>query len=239
MDKPILTYDVRQQENRASGGVMFVPFIVDRNDSLPLEEVIVRAIRQGRIVGIKESAASAIADAIARQMYEEFKEGNGVRFGNYFYARVYLKGTTDGNGTLSADRNEIVVNLIKGDGFRLALDMFDLQYRGAAFIPSIDFLISEDDDAERGNLIPGENVLLNGTNLWAETDAATKVRFTKAVESGDAPSVEVTEFIARGPALLTFAWPQALGEGGRWLVEVQRTDADGNTRRSASVEVNA
>ena len=45
MDKPILTYDVRQQENRASGGVMFVPFIVDRNDSLPLEEVIVRAIR--------------------------------------------------------------------------------------------------------------------------------------------------------------------------------------------------
>ena len=210
MDKPILTYDVRQQENRASGGVMFVPFIVDRNDSLPLEEVIVRAIRQGRIVGIKESAASAIADAIARQMYEEFKEGNGVRFGNYFYARVYLKGTTDGNGTLSADRNEIVVNLIKGDGFRLALDMF----------------------------VPGENVLLNGTNLWAETDAATKVKFTKAVESGDAPSVEVTEFIARGPALLTFAWPAAL-EGGRWLVEVQRTDADGNTRRSASVEVNA
>ena len=104
MDKPILTYDVRQQENRASGGVMYVPRIVDRNDSLPLEEVIVRAIRQGRIVGIKESAASAIADAIARQMYEEFREGNGVRFGNYFYARVYLKGTTDGNGTLSADR---------------------------------------------------------------------------------------------------------------------------------------
>ena len=238
MDKPILTYDVRQQVDRTSGGIMFLPFIVDRNDSLPLEEVIVRAIRQGRIVGIKESAASAIADAIARQMYEEFKEGNGVRFGNYFYARVYLKGKTDGNGTLSADRNEIVVNLIKGDGFRLALDMFDLQYRGAAFIPSIDFLISEDDDAERGNLIPGENVLLNGTNLWAETDAATKVKFTKAVESGDAPTVEVTEFIARGPALLTFAYPAALGEG-RWLVEVQRTDAGGNTRRSASVEVNA
>ena len=165
MDKPILTYDVRQQVDRTSGGTMFLPFIVDRNDSLPLEEVIVRAIRQGRIVGIKESAASAIADAIARQMYEEFKEGNGVRFGNYFYARVYLKGKTDGNGTLSADRNEIVVNLIKGDGFKLALDMFDLQYRGAAYIPSIDFLISEDDDAERGNLVAGENVLLNGTNL--------------------------------------------------------------------------
>ena len=238
MDKPILTYDVRQQVDRTSGGTMFLPFIVDRNDSLPLEEVIVRAIRQGRIVGIKESAASAIADAIARQMYEEFKEGNGVRFGNYFYARVYLKGKTDGNGTLSADRNEIVVNLIKGDGFKLALDMFDLQYRGAAYIPSIDFLISEDDDAERGNLVAGENVLLNGTNLWAETDAATKVKFTKAVESGDAPSVEVTEFIARGPALLTFAWPQALVEG-RWLAEVLRTDADGATRRSASVEVNA
>ena len=236
MDKPILTYDVRQQVDRTSGGTMFLPFIVDRNDSLPLEEVIVRAIRQGRIVGLKESAASAIADAIARQMYEEFKEGNGVKFGNYFYARVYLKGTTDGNGTLTDERNAIVVNLVKGDGFKLALDMFDLQYRGAAYIPSIDFLISEDDDAERGILVAGENVLLNGTNLWADTDTATKVKFTKSVESGDAPVVEVTEFIARGPALISFAWPAALDEG-RWLVEVQRTDANGATHRSASVEV--
>lgn len=236
MDKPILTYDVRQQENRASGGVMYVPRIVDRNDSLPLEEVIVRAIRQGRIVGLKESAASAIADAIARQMYEEFREGNGVRFGNYFYARVYLKGTTDGNGTLSADRNEIVVNLVKGDGFKLALDMFDLQYRGAAYIPCVDFLISEDDDAERGTLVAGENVLLNGSSLWAETDTATKVRFTRSVESGEAPVVEVSEFIARGPALLTFAYPAAL-TAGKWLVEVLRTDANGVMRRSAPVEV--
>ena len=238
MDKPILTYDVRQQENRASGGVMFVPRIVERNNALPLGEVIVRAIRQGRIVGIKESAASAIADAIARQMYEEFREGNGVRFGNYFYARVYLKGTSDGNGTLSADRNEIVVNLVKGEGFKLSLDMFDLQFRGAASIPIVDFLISEDDDAERGILVPGENVLLNGSSLWAETDDATRVRFTKVVDSGDAPVVEVQEFIARGPALLSFAYPSAL-DAGRWAVEVLRTDANGTTRRSSPVEITA
>ena len=104
--------------------------------------------------------------------------------------------------------------------------------------PSIDFLISEDDDAERGTLVEGENVLLNGSNLWADTDAATKVKFTKAVESGDAPVVEVTEFIACGPALISFAYPAALSEG-KWLVEVQRTDANGTTHRSASVEVNA
>ena len=102
----------------------------------------------------------------------------------------------------------------------------------------MDFLISEDDDAERGRLVAGENVLLNGSNLWADTDAATKVRFTKAVESGEAPVVEVTEVLARGPALLTFAYPASLAEG-RWLVEVQRTDANGTTRRSASVEVEA
>ena len=168
----------------------------------------------------------------------EFREGNGVRFGNYFYARVYLKGTSDGNGTLSADRNEIVVNLVKGEGFKLSLDMFDLQFRGAASIPNVDFLISEDDDAERGILVPGENVLLNGSNLWAETDAATRVRFTKVVDSGDAPVVEVEEFIARGPALLSFAYPQSLS-AGRWSVEVLRTDANGTTRRSAPVEVAA
>lgn len=238
MDKPVLTFDVHQQPDRASGGYIYVPAIVDRNDSLPLDEVIVRAIRQGRIVGLKESAVSAIADAVAKQIYEEMKQGNGVKFGNYFYCRIYLKGTSDGNGTLSPDKNEIVVNLVKGDGFKLSLDMFDLQYKGAALIPFIDFLISEDDDAERGILVPGENVLLNGSSLWAETDTATKVKFTKVVEEGDAPVVEVTDFIARGPALLSFAYPQGLS-GGKWRAEVRRTDAHGTTRVSSSVEVEA
>ena len=36
--------------------------------------------------------------------------------GNYFYARVYLDGITDGNGTLKQGRNSINVRL-KGEGF--------------------------------------------------------------------------------------------------------------------------
>ena len=32
MDKPILFYAVRQQANRATGGVLYVPAIVDRED---------------------------------------------------------------------------------------------------------------------------------------------------------------------------------------------------------------
>jgi len=58
------------------------------------------------------------------------------------------------------------------------------------------------------------------------------------VEEGDAPVVEVTDFIARGPALLSFAYPQGLS-GGRWRAEVRRTDAHGTTRVSSSVEVEA
>ena len=238
MDKPVVVYEARQQDNRATGGVIFVPVIVDRDDSLPLDEVIRRAIVQGRIVGLKDSAVSGIADAIARQIYEELKQGNGVRFGNYFYARIYLKGTTDGNGTLDPEKNEVVVRLVKGDGFKLALDMFDFQNKGAGNIPSIDFLISEDDDAVRNALVHGANVMLNGERLWAETDVSTKVRFTEVVESGEAATFDVTEFESRGPALLTFAYPQALTRG-RWLVEVQREDEGGATRRSASVEITA
>ena len=74
--------------------------------------------------------------------------------------------------------------------------------------------------------------------LWPRPPKYSFSENSRSVESGEAPVVEVTEFLARGPALLTFAYPAALAEG-TWLVEVQRTDANGTTHRSASVEVNA
>ena len=35
MDKPILFYAVRQQPNRATGGTLFVPAIVEREEIVP------------------------------------------------------------------------------------------------------------------------------------------------------------------------------------------------------------
>ena len=75
MDKPILFYEVRPQTNRATGDTIYVPAIVERDESIPLDEIIIRAIDRGLIAGLKPSAAKQVADAIALQMYEEFRQG--------------------------------------------------------------------------------------------------------------------------------------------------------------------
>ena len=98
MDKPILFYEVRQHQNRITGAPVYVPAIVEREPAVPLDEIIRRAIDRGLIAGLKASAAKQVADAIAQQMYDEFVQGRGVKFGNYFYARLYLSGTSNADG---------------------------------------------------------------------------------------------------------------------------------------------
>ena len=57
MDKPVQFYEVRVHQNRITGGPVYVPAIVEREDAVPLDEIIRRAIDRGLIAGIKPSAA--------------------------------------------------------------------------------------------------------------------------------------------------------------------------------------
>lgn len=237
-DKPNIKFTVRQQANRATGGVVYVPSIIDRDDSLTMEDIILGAIDRGLIVAIKPNAAKAFADAIMQQMFEELKQGNGIKFGDYFYARLYLDGTTDGNGTLTAERNGINVRLYKGDGFKLALSDFEWTNVAAGSIPGLDFLISEADGAERGKLIPDANVQVNGTSLCGDADDSQKVVFTEVVESGTPQVVEVasTDFITKGVNLVTFAYPNTLVGGKTYKVHFERV-LGGATYVSGNVAV--
>ena len=229
MDKPILFYDVRVQTSRVTGGTLYLPAIVEREEAVPLDVIIERAIDRGLIAGIKPSAAKQIADAIAQQMYEEFRNGRGVKFGNYFYARLYLDGTSDSDGKLTS-ANGINVRFANGTGFRLTMDMFSFSNVNGGDIPGTDFLISEADGAERGILIPSENVILNGVNLWRDGDAGTKVGFyaidSVTGEVADEPTAEVTNFETKGPNALKFAWPSALAQGASYMAMPSRS-ADG------------
>ena len=229
MDKPILFYEVRVHQNRITGGPVYVPAIVEREEAVPLETVIERAIDRGLIAGIKPSAARQIADAIAQQMYEEFRNGRGVKFGNYFYARLYLDGTSDSDGKLTA-ANGINVRFVNGTGFRLTMDMFSFSNVNGGDIPGADFLISEADGAERGILIPDAAVNLNGVNLWKEGDAGTKVEFYEidlaTGEVADVLSATVETFTTKGPNALKFAWPSALAQGASYMAVPSRS-ADG------------
>ena len=243
MEKPILFYDVAVHTNRMTGGPVYVPVIVEREQAVPLETVIERAIDRGLIAGIKPSAAKQIADAIAQQMYEEFKAGRGVKFGNYFYARLYLDGTSDGDGKLTS-ANGVNVRFQNGTGFRLTRDMFSFSNVNGGDIPGADFLISEADGAERGVLVPGANAILNGVNLWRDGDAGTKVSFYEVDaatgEVAEEPTAEVASFTTKGPNALKFAWVAAL-EGGKSYMAVPSRSADGErwftgTGRSATVK---
>ena len=229
MDKPILFYEVRVHRNRITGGPVYVPAIVEREQAVPLDEIIRRAIDRGLIAGIKPSAAQQIADAIAQQMYEEFKAGRGVKFGNYFYARLYLDGTSDSDGKLTG-ANSINVRFVNGTGFKLTMDMFSFSNVNGGDIPGTDFLISEADGAERGILLPAKPVILNGVNLWRDGDAGTKVGFygidPATGEIEDEPAVEVTNFETKGPNALKFAWPSALVQGAAYMAVPSRS-ADG------------
>jgi len=224
-DKPTMTYTVRQQPNRATGGVIYVPSITDRDESVPLDEIVTRAIDRNLIAGLKTNAAKSVADGVAKQMFAELKNGNGVKFGDYFYARVYLDGTTDGNGTLVEGRNGINVRLYKGEGFKLSLKDFTWQNADGGNIPGIDYLISDIDGAVRDLLKAGAVVLLNGTALCGDADDSQAVVFTQVLEAGDEGDpqvVEVTDFIAKGPNLLSFAWPAELVAGRAYKVQAQR-----------------
>ena len=229
MDKPILFYEVRVHQNRITGGPVYVPAIVEREEAVPLETVIERAIDRGLIAGIKPSAAKQIADAIAQQMYEEFRAGRGVKFGNYFYARLYLDGTSDSDGKLTS-ANSINVRFVNGTGFKLTMDMFSFSNVNGGDIPGTDFLISEADGAERGILLPAKPVILNGVNLFKEGDAGTKVGFYEidpvTGDIADTATAEITAFETKGPNALKFAWPSALAQGAAYMAVPSRS-ADG------------
>ena len=229
MDKPILFYEVRVHQNRITGGPVYVPAIVEREEAVPLETVIERAIDRGLIAGIKPSAAKQIADAIAQQMYEEFRAGRGVKFGNYFYARLYLDGTSDSDGKLTG-ANSINVRFVNGAGFKLTMDMFSFSNVNGGDIPGTDFLISEADGAERGILLPAKPVILNGVNLFKEGDAGTKVGFYEidpvTGDIADTATAEITAFETKGPNALKFAWPSALAQGAAYMAVPSRS-ADG------------
>ena len=229
MDKPILFYEVRVHQNRITGGPVYVPAIVEREEAVPLETVIERAIDRGLIAGIKPSAAKQIADAIAQQMYEEFRAGRGVKFGNYFYARLYLDGTSDSDGKLTG-ANSINVRFANGAGFKLTMDMFSFSNVNGGDIPGTDFLISEADGAERGILLPAKPVILNGVNLFKDGDAGTKVGFygidPVTGDIADTATAEITAFETKGPNALKFAWPSALAQGAAYMAVPSRS-ADG------------
>ena len=240
MAKPKLYYEVRQSVNRMTGQPIFWPAIIDRDQSITLEDVIKNAIDRGVIAGLKVSAAKQIADAVCQQMYEEFKGARGVKFGNYFYARLYLDGQSDDTGKLTSE-NRINVRFVNGAGFKLDRSDFSFEFANSDVIPSLQFLINDADGAER-DMIGYDTIMVNGNNLYAADDTATHLAFyavdaeTGAVSPTPAYEVDTADFTSRGPNLLVFTPASAIA-AGKYMVRATRTLIDGKTYESGNHEI--
>ena len=241
MAKPKLYYEVRQSVNRTTGQPVFWPAIIDRDQSISLEDVIKNAIDRGVIAGLKVSAAKQIADAVCQQMYEEFKGARGVKFGNYFYARLYLDGQSDDTGKLTS-QNHVNVRFVNGAGFKLDRSDFSFEFANSDVIPSLQFLINDADGAERDQIAFTGAVMVNGGNLFADDDLATHLAFyavdseTGAVSPTPAYKVDAALFTSRGPNLLVFTPDEALA-AGKYVVRATRTLIDGKTYESGNHEI--
>ena len=244
MAKPKLYYEVRQTTNPFSGQPIFWPAIIDREQSVTLEDVIKNAIDRGVIAGLKVSAAKQIADAVCQQMYEEFKGARGVKFGNYFYARLYLDGQSDDTGKLTKD-NHVNVRFVNGAGFKLDRSDFSFEFANSDVIPSLQFLINDADGAERDAIVWGDTqVMVNGNNLYADDDTATHLAFyavdaeTGAVSPTPSYEVDTEGFTSRGPNLLVFTPSESpMLSAGKYVVRATRTLIDGKTYESGNHEV--
>jgi len=240
MAKPKLYYEVRQTVSPTTGQPIFWPAIIDRDQSITLEDVIRNAIDRGVIAGLKVSAAKQIADAVCQQMYEEFKGARGVKFGNYFYARLYLDGQSDDTGKLTKD-NHINVRFVNGAGFKLDRSDFSLEFANSDVIPSLQFLINDADGAER-DMLSNDAIMVNGKNLYAADDTATHLAFyavdseTGAVSPTPTLEVNTADFSSRGPNLLVFT-PEHQIAAGKYMVRATRTLIDGKTYESGNHEI--
>ena len=225
-----LTYTVRLATAPGETEAARVPVLVNRKAPVTLTKVVENAIDRGRILGAKAAASEEIARGIAEQLYWAFSHGLGVRFGEYFYGRLYLDGTTTPNGALNAKQNAVNVKLMKGDEFKLSLDDFSLGYEGADDQPKVDSLASTGRGAmpPRNVLKQGESVVVNGRFLKLDGDTAKVV----IKEVGGDSSVEVASFTSSGPDSINFAWPATLDATKSYEVTVFRTAEDGTERAS-------
>ena len=170
--KTKLDYTVRTTRAPGETTDTSTPMIADRLQPTGLEAVIEKCIDRGLITGIKPTAAKTIADGVAEQLAYEFKQGRGIQFGQYFYGRPYLSGQVDANGRLT-DENSIDVRLYKGSAFKLSRDDFSLSFIEGGNNPTISFVICAVDGKQRGEVVQGSNVKLNGKMLYGAGDTVT------------------------------------------------------------------
>ena len=221
-DKPTVKYEVRAQRDPINNVTIYVPAIVERDSAKSLATVIENAIDRGLIVGVKPSAANGIATGLCEQLFKEFRDGNAVNFGGYFYGRLYLDGTVNADGRITG-ANSINIRLVKGAKWALATNDFSFTNIADDKTPNVEFLISACTGAVRGKLVKGEAILVNGSTFG---DDAAHVAAKFVFADGTEVAGSVT---GCGENLITVAWPGELSgveDGTEVTLTVTRVEGE-------------
>ncbi len=184
-NKPIINYKGYMTENPAdrTGQKICIPQIVDRNQTVNLEEVVEKTIDRGLIAGLKPSAAKSVADGIMLQLGEMLNSGTGIIFGEFFAVRPYLTGTIpDILSPLTAE-NKLRVRFVPGSAYKLDETSFSFHnVTQSEEVPTISGAQAADAGA------PADTWSTNGVSLFGrnlQMDAGDKVEFYNC--NGDAP----------------------------------------------------
>ena len=181
-EKPIIRWKpVAQTDPSDRTHTLYVPHIVERNQTCSLKDVVYNAIDRGLIAGLKTSAAESIATGILTQLGKELNDARGVDFGDFFKVRAYLDGTVDGLlGHLTAD-NSLNTKFIAGKELKLSRDTFSFRnVLETGDLPYIDNV--QGVYAGEGQVRVGEPVQLVGSQL--KLDANDKIEIYKVEDDG-------------------------------------------------------
>jgi len=164
-EKAKLRYDIREQKLPNSEEVAYYPVIQDRDEPVTLAQVINHAIDTGRIAGLKVSAVESLAAGICDQMYQEFLEGDAVKFGDYFTAKLYLAGSVEDKSSRVTGNDNVKLNvrLAQGTAFRVSKDDYTWTSASDENAPYIDDVMSA--TGKRGEIAKNNPFDVEGRNF--------------------------------------------------------------------------
>ncbi|MBR4603809.1 MAG: hypothetical protein IKO43_03065 [Kiritimatiellae bacterium] len=239
--KPVVNYEVRVGKDPSTGNPLYLPAIIDRTQTVDLEEVVTQAIDRSLIVGVKANAAKSIAEGVAEELYHQFSRGNSIAFGKYFYGRLYLDGTVQQDGNLASSRNHVNVRLIKGDDFKLSLSDFSWHNVDATSRVTITNVQSVGSKVAN-TLKNGQAFALYGTNL--NLFAGDSVTASWEEEGSDEPRTLILQPTENDFGHIKVNWPQDFSDlaGGTEILFTVENHPDGlekgsvTTTHSATIE---
>ncbi|MBR3223026.1 MAG: hypothetical protein IKF72_12460 [Kiritimatiellae bacterium] len=227
MNKPVIRWKpIAQEDPSDRSNTIYVPHIVERNDTKDLADVVYSAIDRGLIAGLKTSAAKSIAEGILIQLGEELNAAHGVKFGDFFAVRSYLTGTVDGLTAGLTAENKLSTKFVAGSALRQ--DRANFTFRNVletGDTPYIDEVQAAIDNAESGIIVDGQSVQLIGSNLKLARETDKVVCYTMVDGEKTNPlDISVSRCTQNSNILLEFAPPEGgIPPNHRYGFEVVKT----------------